>query len=212
MGNMASSGPHLHAIIHPMKQFLASAFAFGLAFHAPLWAEEPVVAPEPSEDVIPALEEPTAEGEVATTEDGSKVKIVIEDTKMDVVNGGGDVIVTEVVDGEVSVDEGIDIEVMEEGDPRIFYSSAGPEVQRSDTGSEGSAQPVVSMKLETLDDAQPQRVLGAKSALTPDNEVLRAMDVAKSSSKAQGFSVRTKLTATPGASKALKKDGKVFLK
>jgi len=73
-------------------------------------------------------------------------------------------------------------------------------------------KPPVGMTLETLDDAQPQRVSGAKAALTPDNEALRAMDVAKSSSKAQGFSVRTKLTATPGASKALKKDGKVFLK
>jgi hypothetical protein len=86
-------------------------------------------------------------------------------------------------------------------------------VQRNLTGGEDDAAPVVRLKLETSDeDSQPQKEVEAKPELTPDNEILKAMDVAKSSAKAQGFSVNKKLTAAPGASKALKKGGKIFLK
>jgi len=100
-----------------MKQFLSTALTFGLAFHAPLMAEEPVVAPDPSEEVIPALEETTGEAEVTTTEGGSDVEIVVDEIKVDVVNDGGDDTVVVVVDDESPVVDGIDFELMEEGIP-----------------------------------------------------------------------------------------------
>jgi hypothetical protein len=74
-----------------MKKILLTATALALAFQAPIWAEEPITEPGASDEVKPAVEDPTAEegGSDEENGDGGEVEEIVDVETPDIIRGGG---------------------------------------------------------------------------------------------------------------------------